>query len=168
MNTFHFRWLVQFTHASIYRCSQTPLNAAPKPRRASHIRESLKCRPLCEHVARTHAFSSWKIRFPNLPRHTCVSQASLASSYNSSPCRLLRPLHLAHGYHLLPQVVLVLANTTIPPSDCLVLTNQDIFRNLIEQSAGMSANSIDLVEVIVNLPEVVRDHDNTARKCING
>ena len=54
------------------------------------------------------------------------------------PAVCYRPLHLAHGYHLLPQVVLVLANATIPPSDCLVLTNQDIFRNLIEQSAGMS------------------------------
>ena len=100
--------------------------------------------------------------------NACVSQASLASSYNSSSCRLLRPLHLAHGYHLLPQVVLVLANATIPPSDCLVLTNQDIFRNLIEQSARMSAKVIYLVEVVVNLPEVVRDHDNTARKCIDG
>ena len=79
-----------------------------------------------------------------------------------------RPLHLAHGYHLLPQVVLVLANATIPPSDCLVLTNQDIFRNLIEQSAGMSVKSINLVEVVVSLPEVVRDDDNTARKCIDG
>jgi hypothetical protein len=84
------------------------------------------------------------------------------------PAVCYRPLHLAHGYHLLPQVVLVLANATIPPSDCPVLTNQDIFRNLIEQSAGMLAKSVDLVEGVVSLPEVVRDHDNTARKCIDG
>jgi hypothetical protein len=84
------------------------------------------------------------------------------------PAICYRPLHLAHGYHLLPQVVLVFANATIPPSDCPVLTNQDIFRNLIEQSAGMSAKSIDLVEVVVSLPEVVRDYDNTARKCVDG
>lgn len=44
-------------------------------------------------------------------------------------------LHLAHRHHLLPEVVLVLANGAVPSSDSLVLTHHDILGNLVEQSA---------------------------------
>jgi hypothetical protein len=48
----------------------------------------------------------------------------------SFPLRL--PLHLPHRHHLLSQVIFVLSDATIPPSDCLVLTDHDVFSNLVE------------------------------------
>ena len=36
--------------------------------------------------------------------------------------------------HLLPEIVLVLSNIAIPPSNSLVLTHHDILCNFIEQS----------------------------------
>lgn len=44
------------------------------------------------------------------------------------------PLDLAHGNHLLSQIVLVLADRAIPPFDRLVLAHHDVFGDLIEQS----------------------------------
>lgn len=39
--------------------------------------------------------------------------------------------------HLLPQVVLVIRNAAIPRFDGLVLTDQDLLRNLVKQSRGV-------------------------------
>jgi hypothetical protein len=44
-----------------------------------------------------------------------------------------RALDLAFSKHLLPQVVLIFSNSTIPPSDGLVLTHHNIFGNLIKK-----------------------------------
>lgn len=41
-------------------------------------------------------------------------------------------LNLSHCHHLLPQVVLVLADGSIPSSDGLVLTDHDVLGNLVQ------------------------------------
>jgi hypothetical protein len=138
---FYFRWLVQFTHASIYRCSQTPPNAAPKSRQVSHPRKSQMTVLMRPHCANACFFPHGRSASGSCPDTLAYHKLLWQAHTIRHPAICYRPLHLAHGYHLLPQVVLVFANATIPPSDCPVLTNQDIFRNLIEQSAGMLAKN---------------------------
>lgn len=38
--------------------------------------------------------------------------------------------------HLLAEMVLVLANRSVPPCDCLVLANHDILGNLVEETGN--------------------------------
>jgi hypothetical protein len=40
-------------------------------------------------------------------------------------------LHLAHRNHLLSEIVLVFADTAIPPPDCLLLTYHDVLGDLV-------------------------------------
>jgi hypothetical protein len=47
-------------------------------------------------------------------------------------------LHSTAGHHLLPQVILVLANGALPPCDGLVLANQNLFGDLVKQSGKLS------------------------------
>jgi hypothetical protein len=48
----------------------------------------------------------------------------------SSP--LCLHLYLPHRHHLLSQVILVFPNAAVPPSDCLVLADHDVFGNLVQ------------------------------------
>ena len=58
--------------------------------------------------------------------HFCVFAPSVV--------RKQRALDLAFRKHLLPQVVLIFPNSTIPPSDGFVLTHHNVFGNLIKKS----------------------------------
>lgn len=48
-------------------------------------------------------------------------------------CLKMQHLNLPHRDHLLPQVVLVLANAAVPSSDRLVLADHDVLGNLVKQ-----------------------------------
>lgn len=47
--------------------------------------------------------------------------------------RFRKLLDLAHRNHLLSEVILVLADATIPSFDSLVFAHHDVFGNLVEQ-----------------------------------
>jgi hypothetical protein len=82
------------------------------------------------------------------PRHTqldCIFSLRCFFMTDSQRFLLLSStaslLNLAHRDHFLSQVVLVVSDAAIPSSDCLVLANQDVFRNFVEQSITISVNS---------------------------
>jgi hypothetical protein len=75
------------------------------------------------------------IRLPPAGPSLDVSPGSHMPKAKQEQMTLRATLHLAHGNHLLPEIVLVVANGAVPSSDSLVLTHHDILGNLVEQSA---------------------------------
>jgi len=102
------------------------------------------------HVCHFQGLPSWvsHLMHPLFMLYPIILQ-SLAQNAYTVPLKLKKMpsnsltsdirLHLSCRHHLLSEMVLVLANGAVPPSDGLVLTHHNVFGDLVEQSEDMLA-----------------------------